>query len=176
MTRDPDRPSRQPTSIEADPSVAHLSVSRILVGDPGQLWDALADPSWLGRPVDRPADQPELRQVETDLAFNLAEEPRTLTFRKAALVALAPRWADDGSCEGVVQWRASTFAPLFPVFSGVLTVHDGGLHLDGVYAPPGGQLGLLVDRSLLQQFARRTAIWFLDRLSQELASRPPGGA
>jgi hypothetical protein len=43
-----------------------------------------------------------------------------------------------------------------------------GLRLVGKYAPPGGGVGLLVDRAILHHFARRTAGWLLDRLVAEL--------
>jgi hypothetical protein len=42
------------------------------------------------------------------------------------------------------------------------------LRLDGVYAPPGGGIGLLVDRALLHFVAQRTAIWFLERVAAEV--------
>ena len=148
--------------------IARLVVTRILRADPGGLCLALEDPRWLGPLVPGPATAPHLRRVETDLAFALSDDPERLTFRKAALVDVGVTTRPDGTCVGNVEWRASTFAPLFPVFSGTVTAHDGGLHLEGVYAPPGGGVGLLVDRTFLHHFARRTAIWFLDRLIEEL--------
>jgi hypothetical protein len=161
-----------PPADEPDGPVARLSVTRILRADPAGLCRALEDPSWLGRVIDGPADQPHLRRVETDLAFALSDDPEKLTFRKAALVDLGVVVAPDGSCTGTVEWRAATLAPLFPVFAGTLRAHDGGLHLEGAYAPPGGGVGLLVDRSFLHHFARRTAIWFLDRMIAELSGTP----
>lgn len=154
-----------------DQGISRLEVSRILRGDPSGLCAALDDPSWLGPLVDGPSEHPHLRRVETDLAFSLASEPRTVTFRKAAYVDLGTIRRDGSLCAGEVGWQASTFAPLFPVFAGTIEIRDGGLHLEGVYAPPGGGIGLLVDRGLLHHFARRTAVWFLDRLSDELAAR-----
>lgn len=152
--------------------VARLAVTRILRADPGGLCRALEDPRWLGRLIDGPASIPGLRRVETDLAFAMTGDPEKLTFRKAAFVDLGvDSVASDGSCIGRVEWRASSFAPLFPVFSGTVTAHDGGLHLEGLYEPPGGGVGLVVDRTFLHHFARRTAIWFLDRLIEELAGQ-----
>jgi hypothetical protein len=158
----------EPLRAMPPPPIARLVVTRILRADPGGLCRALEDPRWLGRVVDGPTGQPHLRRVETDLAFALSDDPERLTFRKAALVDVGVTPNQDGTCTGHVEWRASTFAPLFPVFAGTVTAHDGGLHLEGVYAPPGGGVGLLVDRTFLHHFARRTAIWFLDRLIEEL--------
>jgi hypothetical protein len=156
-----------------DGPIARLVVTRILRADPGGLCHALEDPRWLGPLVAGPSTAPHLRRVETDLAFALSDDPERLTFRKAALVDVGVITRPDGTCVGHVEWRASSFAPLFPVFSGTVTAHDGGLHLEGVYAPPGGGVGLLVDRTFLHHFARRTAIWFLDRLIEELRAAGP---
>ena len=154
-------------------SVARLAVSRILRADPAGLCDAFDEPSWLGRVMDEPNLAPGLRRVETDLAFALSDDPQKLTFRKAAFVDLGLVDDGHGRCIGRVEWRAASLAPLFPVFSGTVAAHDGGLHLEGVYAPPGGGVGLLVDRTFLHHFARRTAIWFLDRLIEELGDPAP---
>ncbi len=85
---------------------------------------------------------------------------------------------DRDPFEGVVEigWRAASFAPLFPVLAGRIVADGSGLQLHGVYAPPGGGIGLLIDQALLHYFARRTATWFLDRLVEEVvaSSRPPG--
>jgi hypothetical protein len=162
------------TTKTTDSPGARLDVRRVVRGDPTRLCAALADPSWLGQIVDGPADRADLRRVETDLAFTLSDDPRVLTFRKAAFVDLGVRPGPDGTCRGEVAWRASSMAPLFPVFAGTIAIRDGSLQLRGVYAPPGGGVGLLVDRGFLQYFARRTAVWFLDRLNEELA-RPPDG-
>jgi hypothetical protein len=151
--------------------VTHLEVSRILRADPAALCAALHDPGWLGRLTDRTANDDGLRRVETDLAFAMTDDPKRLTFRKAAYVDVGGSIGLDGVCLGRVEWRAASFAPLFPVFSGTVTAHDGGVHLSGAYAPPGGGVGVLVDRSFLHHIARRTAIWFLDRLIEELDRR-----
>ena len=154
---------------QATGAVAHLEVTRLLRADPSGLCQALADPSWLGRILDDPERPSGRRRVETDLTYALSDDPRILTFRKAALVDIAAITGDDGTCTGIVEWRAATLAPLFPVFAGTVRVHDGGLVLEGGYAPPGGGVGLLVDRAILHHFAERTAAWFLDRLMDELA-------
>jgi hypothetical protein len=151
-------------------ATARLEVTRVLRGDPALLCPVLVDPSWLGQLIDGPTDRPDLKRVQTDLALAMTDDPRTLTFRKAALVDLGTTRDAAGRCRGEVAWRASTLAPLFPVFAGSVTIRDDTLHLRGVYAPPGGDVGLLVDRTFLHYFARRTGAWFLDRLNAEIAA------
>jgi hypothetical protein len=63
-------------------------------------------------------------------------------------------------------------APLFPVFSGHLTLTPAELRLEGFYAPPAGELGAVLDRAFLNIAARGTARWFLERVAQVLASSP----
>jgi hypothetical protein len=165
--------SERTTSITdgtVDDGPAQLSVTRILRADPTGLCAALDDPTWLGPELEGADVAPGLRRVETDLAFGLSSSGEALQFRKAAIVDLGVIAERDGVCAGRVEWRASSFAPLFPAFAGTVTVHDGGLHLDGAYAPPGGGVGLLIDKTVLHHVARRTAIWFLDRLIDRLAS------
>lgn len=160
---------RAEARAQAPGAVAHLEVTRLLRADPSGLCQALTDPTWLGRIVEVPERPGGPRRVETDLTYALSDDPRILTFRKAALVDIAVVGDPDGTCSGIVEWRAATFAPLFPVFAGTVRVHEGGLRLEGGYAPPGGGVGLLVDRAILHHFAERTAVWFLDRLMEELA-------
>lgn len=157
-----------PATIRRDGGAARLEVTRTLRTDPERLWAELAEPSWLGDVVPGPTDRPALIRVETDLAFALSSDPRTLTFRKAAYVDITVVTDGGGAPHAEIAWRASTLAPLFPVFAGTITVRDGTVHLRGVYAPPGGGVGLLVDRGFLHHFARRTGAWFLDRLTARL--------
>jgi hypothetical protein len=154
----------------ADEGPAQLSVTRILRADPTGLCAALDDPTWLGPEIKNTDVAHGLRRVETDLAFGLSDSGDVLQFRKAAFVDLGVVTKLDGVCTGRVEWRASSFAPLFPAFAGTVTAHDGGLHLDGAYAPPGGGVGLLIDKTVLHHVARRTGIWFLDRLIDRLAT------
>lgn len=160
------------THSATETAVAHLRAERALPEGLDRLCALLADPSWLGSAAGSPPDHPELRRVETDLAFELTEERRTMTFRKAAFVDFGPVRQSSSGCAAEISWRASSYAPLFPVFAGTIQANDGLLVLDGVYAPPGGGVGLLVDRKFLRVFARRTANWFLDQLAAELAAPP----
>jgi hypothetical protein len=167
------------TSDSTRDGVARLDVSRAFHADPEPLCRALADPSWLGQVVDSPPDRPDLTRVETDLAFTLqAEAGRQLVFRKAALVDIGIGAATRDGCQGEIGWRAASFSPLFPVFAGRLVVGRSRIQIQGVYAPPGGQLGLLIDRAMIHRFAERTARWFLDQLVVEMrrVEQPPGSA
>ncbi len=152
------------------PGLASLRAEHRAPIDPSALCQALADPSWLGRLVERPDDRAGTVRVECDLVFDLRADGRRLTFRKAALVDLALEPNARG-CQAAIGWRARSFAPLFPVFAGHLVVEPGGLRLDGYYSPPGDGLGLLIDRMLLRHVARRTAGWFLERLASEVGAK-----
>lgn len=156
-----------PSSAAAQ-AVMHLEAERALHGDLDQLCEALDDPTWLGQLIDGPPDRPDLRRVRTDLAFTLHRDGQVLTFRKAALVDIGRVRSVDHGCAGEIGWRAASLAPLFPVFAGRLYISPAALRLDGFYAPPGGGVGLLMDRVLLHHVAHRTANWFLDRLAEEL--------
>jgi hypothetical protein len=89
-------------------------------------------------------------------------------------VDVGPVDEDGDVCTAEVGWRASTLAPLFPVFAGQVVAHDGTMRLDGVYAPPGGGIGVLVDRALLHFVAKRTAMWFLERVAEQASVASSG--
>ena len=152
-------------------SVAALDVSRALHSDPRRLCEALSDPSWLGTIVAPPPGRPDLIRVESDLAFILRNDGREVTFKKAALIDIGMSPAAGSGCVGEISWRASSFSPLFPVFAGRLTVSGGRMELHGVYAPPGGQLGLLIDKAMIHGFAEKTARWLLDKIVAEFRAR-----
>ena len=102
------------------------------------------------------------RRYAIDLRLRLGSDTAGITtFSKAAYVDLgAPRRKPHGW--GVeISWRAAGAAPLFPVFSGWLTVRRQELRIDGIYAPPGGVMGLMADRLLLHLAANATARWLL---------------
>lgn len=151
-----------------DVGPARLDVRRAVHVDPEGLCRALDDLAWLGREV---GPTPSVdrrtatgRRVETDLALPLGGDGRIVTFRKAALVDVGPRQVTASGCRFEVAWQAASFAPLFPVFAGQLEVLDRSVRLRGAYAPPGGAIGLVIDRAILHYVAYRTAGWFLDRL------------
>jgi hypothetical protein len=75
-----------------------------------------------------------------------------------------------------VSWRSANLAPVFPVFVGTLRVSANELTLDGYYAPPGGELGVILDRALLNIAARGTARWFLSQVAAAIQTRPEGAA
>lgn len=158
-----------PDSDTEDASHAHLRVTRTAAVDARALCRLLAHPTWLGVLAGSPSADGTQR-VEADLAFAVGAESRRLSFSKAALVDLRLDVTELG-CEVAVAWRAASFAPLFPVFAGHLEVRPDSLVLDGYYAPPGGGVGLLVDRAFLGYFAHKTGEWFLERLAEASAAQ-----
>jgi hypothetical protein len=152
--------------------VSHLAATRLTRHTPDAVALAiLGAGSWLGQEVDRTA--PNLRRFEVDMRLLVSERPSLVTFRKAAIVDLGPlRWLHNG-WEVEVGWRASTLAPLFPVFSGRIMARYGELALSGWYAPPLGVVGQIADRVLLHIAATGTGNWLLARLeaaAEEIAS------
>jgi hypothetical protein len=126
---------------------------------------ALADglPDWLGKPLVGPS-RADRRAFETDLALPLQGRRAAFVFRKAALVEIGQLVPQGLGYRVEVAWRSATLAPLFPVFVGQLSLNPDHIVLDGFYAPPGGEVGVIIDRALLNMAARRTARWFLARV------------
>jgi hypothetical protein len=117
---------------------------------------------WLGQPV---ADPPSgMRRYAADLRLQPDDRGLLATLHKAAYVDLGFSQQLSDGLRVEISWRSATLAPLFPVFSGWLTVRPGELRLDGYYAPPGGAFGLAADRALLRLAARGTARWLLGQL------------
>ena len=138
----------------------HVDVARVvavLAGN-GQPWPG---GELLGPPVGG------TRSFAVDLRLRVGgEHTRLATFGKAAFLDLGiPRRIADG-CVAEVSWRASTAAPLFPVFAGVLIVRPHELRVEGLYAPPGGPVGRVADRVLLHAAANGTARWLLGELDR----------
>ena len=79
------------------------------------------------------------------------------------------RQTADG-CDIEIGWQSSSLAPLFPVFAGHLTLTPSEIRLEGYYAPPGGDLGAVLDKAFLSIAARGTARWFLERAAQIVAA------
>jgi hypothetical protein len=141
---------------------AAIDLARIdpLFGD----WGA----DWLGTPVE--AARPGSRRFLTDLSLPIRDHAPSLTFKKAAFVDLGALKTMDGACEVEIGWQSSSLAPLFPVFAGHLTLTTTELRLEGYYAPPGGEIGAVLDKAFLGIAARGTARWFLERAAAALSS------
>ena len=160
--------SSTPVSDPGDHAV-HLRLVQPWAGDLATARERLggAAAEWLGNAVDTPAGS-AARRFESDLVLPMREQARHMVLRKAAVVELGrPKSAPPGFVVDV-SWRSASLAPLFPVFVGSLQVTDRELVLDGYYAPPGGEIGVILDRALLNIAARRTAVWLLRRIADAL--------
>lgn len=161
--------------METDAATTELVTVPLRVRRPGTIdLDrailALSDLSWLGRPTDRPRDRPQLRHVATDLDLPILDGSSTGPVRKAAFLDLGPVRQVGDLILVEIAWRSASFAPLFPVFAGQLSVSANDIVLDGRYAPPVGRLGLLLDQALLHLVARRTADALVARLAMAFES------
>jgi hypothetical protein len=128
------------------------------------------DQGWLGDEADDGSVEPARRRFRTDLRLLVRPAGHEITFHKAALVGIGPVREVPGALRMDVCWRSANLAPLFPVFAGQLTVQSDMLTLNGLYAPPGGRIGLALDRVMLGFAARGTARWFLGLVAGALAS------
>jgi hypothetical protein len=151
---------------------SHLTALRLTQATPIHVADAscLLDEraaTWLGTPV--PDASPGSHRFLTDLNLPLRDHAPSLTFKKAAFVDLGEVRRSDARCEVDISWRSSTLAPLFPVFAGKLVVTATELTLEGYYAPPGGDVGAVLDKAFLNIAARGTARWFLSKVVAALA-------
>ena len=144
-----------------------LAASMPLHGDRDRVAAMLAEaPPWAaGRGAHRAGRG--MRRFSIDLRVRLGGRSSALTtFGKAAFLDLGgPRRIATG-WEVEVAWQATTAAPLFPVFSGWLTVGPEALRVDGIYAPPGGIIGRVADRMLLHLAANATAEWLLAEIDR----------
>ena len=169
------------TQTESDPlrqDVATLKVRRIGPIRSERIFELLADGSWLGDLVapgsaGGEALDPGTRRFVTDLVMPLPPEGRLLSFRKAAFVDLGPAIVGPDGGRIPIAWRSASLAPLFPVFAGYLRVLRDELAIEGHYAPPGGAIGMAVDRVLLHIAARGTGRWLLDRLADAAGFEGP---
>jgi hypothetical protein len=127
--------------------------------------------SWLGDPA--PSSRPGRRRYLTDLSLPIREHAPSLVFRKAAHVDLGQPLRTTNGYEMDIDWQSSSLAPLFPVFAGRLTLTSTELRLEGYYAPPGGELGAVLDKVFLSIAARGTARWFLERTAEVLSAQEP---
>ena len=135
------------------------------VSGAGRWRCSVAGRACLARRDGRPGDRRERERHLVDLELRVSEQTPRVTFRKAAYVdvgrASAPARADRSG--DLVARRG--LAPLFPVFSGTLSWADDELSLDGYYAPPGGGIGIIADRLLLNVAARGTARLLLEKIA-----------
>jgi hypothetical protein len=122
--------------------------------------------AWLGEVVVAGIGDEARKRYLVDLELRLRELPGLIAFRKAAYVDIGPISASSrGPIRIGISWRAAGLAPLFPVFSGTLAWSEEELQLEGWYAPPGGGIGILADRLLLNVAARGTARLLLERIA-----------
>jgi len=148
---------------------SRLMVRRRALSEPARLaWAIRAARAWLGPEVE-PAP-PGLHRHHADLRLRVSDHPSLVTFGKAAYVDIGPVEPLDDGWAVEVGWRASTLAPLFPVFSGTIVAGGGGLTLSGRYAPPGGAVGRMADRALLHIAAEGTARWLLGAIDEAAAT------
>ena len=114
-----------------------------------------------------------MRTFAIDLGLRLRDEPPVIgPLRKSAYLDLGrPRRTATG-WEAEISWRAATAAPLFPVFSGWLTIGPDRMQIDGLYAPPGGVVGRVADRMLLHVAANATARWLLAEFDRAALALP----
>ena len=134
---------------------------------------ALGDLSWLGRPTNGPPDRPQVRRVAAVLELPILDGSSTAPVQKAALIDVGPARRVDDRVLVEIAWRSASFAPLFPVFAGELSISPTEIALDGCYAPPLGTLGLVIDQAFLHLAARRTAGSLVARLAMEFRSWAP---
>lgn len=127
---------------------------------------------WAMQHVDHP-EVAGMRSFAIDLGLPIGGESRVIgTVRKSAYLDLGrPRRTPTG-WETEISWRAATAAPLFPVFSGWLTIGPDRMQIDGLYAPPGGVVGRVADRLLLHVAANATARWLLAEIDRAALALP----
>ena len=152
----------------SEPTTVPLRVRQSCPIDLNRVGLALGDLAWLGQPTDGPAERPQLRRVLTDLELPILDGSSAGPVRKAAFIDVGPvrRVGDQLLVE--IGWRSASFAPLFPVFSGQLSISHDEIVLDGRYAPPLGKLGVLLEQALLHLVARRTAGALVARVARQL--------
>ncbi len=123
------------------------------------------DTPWGSGRIEHPRSL-DLRRFAIDMHLRIGGRAAGFaTFTKAAYLDVGGvrRTASGWGVE--ISWLAASAAPLFPVFSGWLTIGEE-LRLDGFYAPPGGVVGRLADRALFHVAANATALWVLNDIDQ----------
>ena len=128
---------------------------------------------WLGE-RETGAAPAGMARYALDLQLPVGDRSSSMTFRKAAWVDIGELVETPAAVGVEISWRAATMAPLFPVFSGRLTWEAGRVRLAGAYAPPGGAVGVLADRLLLNVAARGTGRWLLGRVVEAMEAAREG--
>jgi hypothetical protein len=131
------------------------------------------DADWLGRRVSEDGTVP--RRFSCDLELRVGRDQR-VTFARSAIVSFGTPQPTASTWVVPIEWRAATLTPLFPVFVGRLRLRADLIELDGLYAPPGGAIGLLLDRALLHFAARATGRWFVQKAIAALGGASVGVA
>ena len=125
--------------------------------------------AWLGDLVEGATDEGGTARYLLDLELRVSDAAPRVAFRKAAFVDVGPLRDDGGVTSLDISWRAAGMTPLFPVFAGRLAWNAGELWLDGHYAPPGGGVGQVADRLLLNVAARATGRRLLERIAEAMS-------
>ena len=155
-----------------DEHLSRIVVQRHALSDPARLaWAIHAARAWLGEEIE-PAPE-GMHRYQADLRLRVSDNPSLVTFRKAALIDIGPVGPRQDGWEAEVGWRASTMAPLFPVFSGTIVAEEQQLTISGWYSPPGGAIGRVADRVLLHIAAEGTARWLLREIDDAAAQGAP---
>lgn len=145
-----------------------LVASRRLTSHPDRVADLLGEGGtpWAEGRVASPGGD-SLRRFAVDLRLRIGGETAAVTsLGKSAYLDLGWPQQTAGGWQVEISWLASTAAPLFPVFSGWLTIGIEELRIDGLYAPPGGAMGFIADRILLHAAANATARWVLSEIDR----------
>ncbi|MGH2456616.1 MAG: hypothetical protein ACRDHD_10225 [Candidatus Limnocylindria bacterium] len=129
--------------------------------------------AWLGELVSAAAGPDGPSRHLLDLELRVSDRAPRVAFRKAAYVDVGPLLGrgDRASFALDISWRAAGLTPLFPVFAGTLRWMDGELRLEGRYAPPGGGVGAVADRLLLNIAARGTGRRLLQRIAEVMGAQ-----
>jgi hypothetical protein len=165
------RPSSDAPEFGADEQAgtSRLHVALAVEGDLQRAIAALGArrATWVGELVEPAGDDAADRYL-MDLELRVSDSAPRVAFHKAAYVDVGPISTDDEQARVDISWRAASLTPLFPVFAGELRWRNGQLQLDGYYAPPGGGVGVLADRLLLNVAARATGRRLLERIAETM--------
>lgn len=165
-------------SSPGPPADEPIGTSRLLVSAPAPVDDERAAQvlgpergAWLGEEVEPGAGAAAgTERFLLDLELRVSDVAPRVAFRKAAYVDLGPLRHEGKALWLDISWRAAGLTPLFPVFAGRLVWAAGELMLDGHYAPPGGGVGAVADRLLLNVAARATGRRLLERVAEVMGA------